>query len=102
MTIQWSDPIPYNGSGECPADARYVACSIDVWGLNSWMGLDGKKTGANWIVWGDVTAYRLPIAAPSIADELAEALEFMYENGDGYDARAKARAVLAKYRRTKE
>lgn len=35
---------------------------------------------------------RLIAAAP----ELLAALEFMYENGDGYDAREKARDAIAK------
>lgn len=112
MTIQWGPEQKHDGSPECPADARDVACSV-ITGNNILRGNDGHFTGRAYN-WQFVTAYRIPVAAPSMADELAEAsfglgvqwmADFMCANAAnfGYDSKAicdAASAVLAKYRGT--
>ena len=63
----WSDPIPHDGSPECPADARGVAvCVTDG---RRWFGKRGDVTGRGH-EWSGSIAYRK--ALPPITDAMVE------------------------------
>lgn len=71
--IIWSDPIPHDGSPECPADARDVPCAVAFY-QDSWLGLDGKRLGKDSANWKYVIAYRIPITQPAPDEDDRDAL----------------------------
>lgn len=73
MAIEWGPERPHDGSSDCPADARDVPCMI-LYTPDDFCGANGRITGGQWL-WGGVTAYRIPIVAPSEADLLRAELD---------------------------
>lgn len=80
--INWSDPIPHDGSPGCPDEARDGPCM--VFGQNGDWEIITPEDGPGWaICWPNVTHYCTPITqpAPDPAQALLDALKRFHEYG---------------------